>query len=294
MSTVDIMLPYYGDVSLMQMAVRSILAQTDPDWQLTVVDDGYPDDSIPGWFELLGDPRVRYLRNEKNLGANENYRRCLTLVERDLAVMMGADDVMLPNYIAWLRSADAEFPDADIFQPGVDVIDQFGSSNDGLVDRIKRFYAPKGAGRRALSGQELAVSLLRGDWLYFPSLAWRAQRMKAVGFRHGLDVVQDLALVLDITAAGGTLVVDDCLAFQYRRHTASDSSWRALEGTRFIEERRYFLEIAQKMDAIGWARAARVARRHLSSRLNAATNVPRAVRARNWVAVRNLVGHVSA
>jgi len=38
--TFDIMLPYYGDFPLMQIAVRSVQAQTDPDWRLTVVDDG--------------------------------------------------------------------------------------------------------------------------------------------------------------------------------------------------------------------------------------------------------------
>ena len=33
--TFDIMLPYYGDFPLMQIAVRSVQAQTDPDWRLT-------------------------------------------------------------------------------------------------------------------------------------------------------------------------------------------------------------------------------------------------------------------
>ena len=57
--TVDILLPFYGDVSMMKEAVRSVLRQSNPDWRLIVVDDGYPDDSIPGWFEDLGDPRVK-------------------------------------------------------------------------------------------------------------------------------------------------------------------------------------------------------------------------------------------
>ena len=53
--TVDILFPFYGDVAMMKEAVRSVLRQTDPDWRLIVVDDGYPDDSIPGWFDSLGD-----------------------------------------------------------------------------------------------------------------------------------------------------------------------------------------------------------------------------------------------
>ena len=50
--TVDILLPYYGDVAMMKEAVRSVLRQENPHWRLIVVDDGYPDDSIPGWFDL--------------------------------------------------------------------------------------------------------------------------------------------------------------------------------------------------------------------------------------------------
>lgn len=30
MSTIDILLPFYGDVDYLKLAVRSVLAQTDP------------------------------------------------------------------------------------------------------------------------------------------------------------------------------------------------------------------------------------------------------------------------
>jgi len=103
--TVDILFPFYGDVAMMKEAVRSVLRQTNPDWRLIVVDDGYPDDSIPGWFDSLEDSRVTYMRNETNLGANGNYRKCLTFVENPLVQVMGADDVMLPNYVDWLGKA---------------------------------------------------------------------------------------------------------------------------------------------------------------------------------------------
>lgn len=42
--TVDILFPYYGDVAMMKQAVLSVVGQTNPDWRLIVVDDGYPDD----------------------------------------------------------------------------------------------------------------------------------------------------------------------------------------------------------------------------------------------------------
>lgn len=297
--TVDVLLPYYGDVAMMKQAVESILAQSSPDWTLTVIDDGYPDESIPGYFGALAaqDPRIAYVRNEKNLGANGNYRKALTFVRHELAVVMGADDVMLANYVDTVVAAHEQFPGAQIIQPGVDVIDELGQPSLGLVDRMKRLYAPRVHslnGRRLLLGEPLAVSLMRGNWLYFPSVCWKSDSLVATGFREGLDVVQDLALALDLIKAGGGLVVDSTVCFQYRRHRQSDSSWRALEGTRFIEEREFFTGMAGEFAAIGWRRAARTARLHLSSRLNAATLLPKAWQTRHRQGVRNLRHHVLA
>ena len=146
--TVDILFPFYGDVAMMKEAVRSVLRQTNPDWRLIVVDDGYPDDSIPGWFDSLKDSRVTYMRNETNLGANGNYRKCLTFVENPLVQVMGADDVMLPNYVDWLVKAAKRHPDANIFQPGVFVIDEHGAPSHTLVEKVKGFYMPSRRSRR--------------------------------------------------------------------------------------------------------------------------------------------------
>ena len=297
--TVDVLLPYYGDVTMMKQAVESILGQTSPDWTLTVIDDGYPDESIPGYFGTLAaqDPRITYLRNEQNLGANGNYRKALTFVRHELAVVMGADDVMLKNYIETVVAAHQQFPSAQIIQPGVEVIDEHNQPVMGLIDRTKRLYAPRVnglTGRRLLLGEPLAVSLMRGNWLYFPSICWKADSLVATNFREGLNVVQDLALALDLIKAGGGLVVDSSVCFQYRRHRQSDSSWRALEGTRFIEEREFFAGMADEFEAIGWRRAARTARLHLSSRLNAATLLPNAWRTKQHQGVRNLRHHVLA
>ena len=291
--TVDVLFPFYGDVAMMKEAVRSVLRQTDPDWRLIVVDDGYPDASIPGWFDSLRDSRVTYMRNETNLGANGNYRKCLTFVENPLVQVMGADDVMLPNYVEWLVRAARRCPEASIFQPGVFVIDEHGAPSRTMVERVKGFYMPPRI-PQVLRGEALAVSILRGDWLYFPSLAWRAETILGIGFREGYDVVQDVALVCDVAMQGGGLLYDPTAAFLYRRHSGSDSSWRALEGTRFGEERRFFLQMADEMEQLGWDRAARVARLHISSRLHAGSLLPKAALAKNWTGVKNLGRHIVA
>jgi glycosyltransferase involved in cell wall biosynthesis len=283
MNTVQIMMPFYGDVALLQEAVGSVLAQDDPRWQLTVVDDG-DDPAVPPWFETLDDDRVRYLRNPHNLGLTENFNRCLELVDHDLFTLMGCDDRLLPNYVGTMLDIWADHPKAALVQPGVRVIDSDGRPTRTLVDEAKRrLYAPKLDGRLEMSGEDLAVSLLRGDWLYFPSLCWRTEAIEGLRFREELRVIQDLGLLMELVVRDVTLVVDETVTFEYRRHGASESSSTAFDGSRFTEAGAFFADVARQMAVRGWPRAARVARLHLSSRLFALTMLPQALRQRAGV-----------
>lgn len=293
--TIDVMLPYYGDVAMMKAAVGSVLNQADKDFVLTIVDDGYPDADLPEYFRRLvdSDNRVRYFRNDVNLGANGNYKKCLSLVEHDVVVVMGADDVMLPNYIATVRKA-FENPEIMIFQPGVEVIDENGAVYEPLGDKVKaglRRLAVGGSSEAIIAGEPIAQSLITGDWLYFPSVAWRAQAILKHDFREQYDVVQDIALAMDIIMDGGKMLVSDTICFQYRRHRDSDSSVRALDGRRFAEERAFFDECARDFAKLGWNRAARAARLHLTSRLNAVSLTPQVVSKGMWPGLSKLVRH---
>ncbi|GAA1482598.1 hypothetical protein GCM10009624_30380 [Gordonia sinesedis] len=259
-------MPFYGDVAQFRQAVSSVLGQSDPDFRLVVVDDCYPDPEPRRWLASLDDPRVHYLRNETNLGVNGNFRRCVDLVEADWFVVMGCDDVMAPDYLATVRALAGTHPDASVIAPGVEVIDDAGDRVRPLGDRIKEFLAPRGA--RTLTGETMATSLYRGNWTYFPSLLWRTAAVRRVGFRPGLEIVLDLALLVDLAADGGSLIHDPTIVFAYRRHAGSVSSVQAVDGRRFDEENRFFAAEARRAAELGWPRAARAARWHATSRLH--------------------------
>ncbi|MEO9326462.1 glycosyltransferase family 2 protein [Gordonia aurantiaca] len=263
---IDVMMPFYGDVAQFRQAVTSVLDQTDPDLRLVVVDDCYPDPEPREWLMSLGDARVHYLRNQTNLGVNGNFRRCVELVTADWFVVMGCDDVMHPDYLRTVGMLARHHPTASVIQPGVDVIDEHGRPVRPLGDRIKGVLAPSFA--TVLSGERLATSLLHGNWTYFPSLLWRTAAVREVGFRPGLEIVLDLALLLDLAAGDGSLVYDPEVVFSYRRHSASVSSVQAVDGRRFDEENRFFAQEAKRFAGLGWSRAARAARMHATSRLN--------------------------
>lgn len=290
--TLDIIMPFYGRPDHLDLAVRSVLAQSDPDWRLVVIDDLYPDTRPGLQISTIDDPRVSYVRNEANLGVSRSFTLAAQTMTAEYGVIMGCDDVLLPRFVERVGELLRLFPGAEIVQPGVAVIDAEGARVDPLADRVKRRYRGRVDGPRRMSGETLATSLLRGNWAYFPSLVWRTETVSRVGFRPDLSVVQDLATILDIVLAGGDLVLDSEVVFEYRRHAASVSAVGGPDGSKFREERALFRVTAERLDDLGWTRGARIARQHLSSRLHAATDLPAALRAGESRATRTIVSHI--
>jgi glycosyltransferase involved in cell wall biosynthesis len=269
----DIALPFYGDFGYLKLAVESIRNQSSSEWHLYVSDDGYPDPHVAEYFKDLNDPQISYSRNETNLGANRNFQHCLSLVQSEFVTIMGADDLMHPEYVAKMIAATKD-QSVDIVLPQVVVIDEFDKPIYPLTDRMKsRIALPRGT----YEGEEIAISLMKGNWTYFPSIAWRAKAIKTIGFREGLFVSQDLGLLLDVVLKGGKLKVLPETLFSYRRHSNSDSSVRAIDGGRFVEEKEFFTVFQKEFDTLNWKRASRAAGIHFSSRLHAGKLIPTAL-----------------
>lgn len=292
-SPLEILVPFWGDPRLLRTTVDSVRAQDDDRWTLTIVDDCYPDPSVAASFADETDPRVRYERNEHNLGIAANFQRCLDLASGEAVVFLGCDDVLEPGYVGRVLTMLDAFPQADIVQPGVRVIDAAGHDHSPLGDRVKSWLRPRTTKPVVLSGEDLAVSLLRGNWLYWPSLVFRTPRVKRHAFRTDLPIILDLALVLDMVADGSALLVDPTVTFAYRRHGTSLSGTALGDGSRFEQDRRYFDDAAAQMGARGWPRAARAARSRWTSRLHALTLLPSAARARDVRALRQALRHAT-
>jgi hypothetical protein len=283
--TLDLMVPYWGEPHYLRQTVSSVLTQSNPDWRLTVIDDANPDDWAGPYLAALGDARISYVRNEVNRGIAAVFRQCLDLARSDLVAVPGCDDVLLENYVDVVLAAHDRFPHVDIIQPGVKVIDGTGREVHPIVDAVKqRLVRPSARASRVLAGEPLAASLLHGDWMYWPSLVFRREVVQRTPFRPGLPIVLDLALVIDLVCSGSQLLIEPEVCFAYRRHDASASSVKLLDGSRFEGERAYF-ELAEGLVArLGWRRAQRAARAHL-------TSLPTALAGRDGAAARILLRH---
>ena len=154
---------------------------------------------------------------------------------------------------------------ADYYQPGVNIIDDEGSLCLPLADRVKKILRPKGPG--IYSGESVATSLCHGNWLYFPAIMWRTSTVQKYRFNETQHNTQDLITELSIIKDGGSMFVDDRKTFLYRRSNASFSS-KAKGGSRFTEENATYDRLANELRDMGWRKASRAARLHVTVRLH--------------------------
>lgn len=287
-----VLIPYWGDPALLDATMATVLSQSDPRWRVTIVDDGYPDPTARQTYEHHADPRVSYVRNEVNLGIAGNFEKCRTLATGRLAMFLGCDDLLHDDFVATVWRHHTAYGDVEMIQVGVRVIGGDGQPANGLADRVKALIRPRITGPTVLGGERLASSLLRGNWLYWPSLVFRVDALAPRSFRADLPIILDLALIMDAVMAGNRLLLAPEVCFDYRRHDESASSTSLLQGDRLADERRWFGEVAATLRARGWSRAARSARTHWTSRLHAVSLLPVALRSRSRAATARVLRHV--
>lgn len=294
MTVPEVFVPFWGEPDFLYETVESVRAQSRRDWKMTILDDCYPDDSVPRHFADLGDERITYVRNAANLGITENYREAIRRATGEFVTILGCDDLMHPDYLEVIGRVIEQIPDADVIQPGVIVIDEHGTRVRPLVDRVKQgLLTPRSASKiTVLRGEKMATSLIRGDWLYWPSLTFRTETLKRIDFRDGLPIIQDLALLMDIAFDGGSLVHTPQVAFSYRRHGSSASQKTLLDGRRFRDERSYYRQASTLAKSKGWGRATRTAHLRIMSRLHAVTEIPSVLRYGNRAGLQSTLAHI--
>lgn len=89
---VTVLMSVHNDLRYLPQAVQSVLDQSLDDFELLVIDDGSTDGSAD-YLAGLADPRVRIVRNERNLGLTRSLNRGLDLARGLFLARMDADDV---------------------------------------------------------------------------------------------------------------------------------------------------------------------------------------------------------
>lgn len=142
---VSVLMPVYNAERYVGEAIASILAQTFPDFELVVVDDG----STDGTAEVLdacGDPRMRRYRNEGNLGIPATRNLSLSLARGEYVAWMDADDRSLPERLARQVEFMDAHPEIVSLSTGICTIDEAGQA----VRQFRIVAAPEAVRGRLL------------------------------------------------------------------------------------------------------------------------------------------------
>ena len=102
----SIIMPVYNTASTVIAAIKSVLAQTDPNFELLVMIDGSPDHSaqlIADYLQQNPDERVRVFNNPKNQGLSAMRNQGLDEARGDWVTFPDSDDALYPIFLERLH-----------------------------------------------------------------------------------------------------------------------------------------------------------------------------------------------
>jgi len=93
---VSVCMPVYNGRAFIAESIASVLAQTYENFELLVIDNCSTDDT-GAIVRGIKDPRIKYFRNDQNIGPIRNTNRCLELANGEYINIIHHDDIMLPD-----------------------------------------------------------------------------------------------------------------------------------------------------------------------------------------------------
>lgn len=121
----SVVMPVYNGERYVSETIESVLAQTDPDWELVIVDDFSGDRTS----EILAaysakDKRLRGISNQENRKAAGSLNRGIRAARGEWIAHIDADDIFTPDYLKTLRPHAEKAAFECFFSSWITVIDE--------------------------------------------------------------------------------------------------------------------------------------------------------------------------
>jgi teichuronic acid biosynthesis glycosyltransferase TuaG len=211
---VSVVMPAYNAGRYLAESVESVRAQTFPDWELLVVDDGSADDTGEVARRFAGrDARVRCVRRP-NGGQAAARNTGLREAKGELVAFLDADDLWLPEKLA------AQI--AVMEGTGVDLVytDGYFFSEDGEASPDERFHVLPGEAR----GAEMFRTLFESNRIGTLSVLVKRNALDAAGLfdeDRAYQNSEDYDLWLRLARGGASFYGMTEKLMRYRRHAAA-------------------------------------------------------------------------
>lgn len=182
---------YVPPVAVLRETIRSVVGQSDPDWELVLVDDASPDPAVVRVLDeaAAADPRVRVVHLAENSGIVAASNAGIEAARGEFLALLDHDDLLAPEALARVAVALDTHDDVDYLYSDEDKVDVDGR-------RYDLFEKPAWSPER-----------LRGQMYTGHLSVLRASLVRALGgFRAGFDGSQDHDLVLRVTERARRIV----------------------------------------------------------------------------------------
>ncbi len=156
--------------------IKSILEQTNPNFEYLLLDDGSTDSTPDIIKKYLSDPRIKYVRQD-NIGSNlKNFdkllERCINLTDSELIAFIGSDDLLMPNKVELQLRAFDENPNIDVCYSDVyQVLGDTVHYNERLSEKLDL----------SLTRNNILRKLLQVNCIVFPSCMMRRSGIQKMG-----------------------------------------------------------------------------------------------------------------
>ena len=137
---VSVIMPVFNGIQFLQESIDSILNQSHEDFEFIIIDDGSTE-PVYDLIENCLDTRIRFFRNDKNIGLTKSLNICLDKVRGDFVVRHDADDISFPTRIE--KQLELFTQDSNLFTQDSNIgfvgcwantIDMYGNRIKGFVD----------------------------------------------------------------------------------------------------------------------------------------------------------------
>ena len=115
----SVVIPAYNAEKFITNAVKSVLDQTYPDFELVLIDDGSVD-GTKAQIEQFSDDRIRYIYQE-NGGVSAARNKGILESRGDYVCFLDADDEWKTEHLALLRSLIEKYSDCGLYITGYDI-----------------------------------------------------------------------------------------------------------------------------------------------------------------------------
>jgi glycosyltransferase involved in cell wall biosynthesis len=118
-------IPFYNNEKTLELAIKSVIAQTFKDWELFLIDDGSTDNSVRiAQMSANSDNRIILISDGTNRGLIYRLNQIIDIANGDFVARMDADDVMLPERLEKQWTIFMNNPKIDIVATAAYTIDE--------------------------------------------------------------------------------------------------------------------------------------------------------------------------